>query len=304
MTVLTKISDLARKPDINDDPLVENEYGPDPENARRRKPPGYHVWVYRSKFCHSFLTCFSFCILSMVLTGAILGLVYYTAFREPVRYRGYCAIPIELPRDIVMQDARFQKPQVMSATEVPLRWENDPDVAIFTTLNKEASGDALNSLLERFDIDDHIERISIYNDGNNVEFIHDFDVNATGIVDKSRCFQMELDPDVVVQPGVFVFRIQRGEAFNIMRVRTELQAALPPAPHLLSTVSSLYAEKCADKPIYNLKKVGRSGSNGIRRKRSPEQPPYDYLHFAGKHLQEIAIDNLDELVEYEKKQTA
>lgn len=68
------------------------------ENARRRKPPGYHVWVYRSKFCHSFLTCFSFCILSMVLTGAILGLVYYTAFREPVRYRGYCAIPIELPR--------------------------------------------------------------------------------------------------------------------------------------------------------------------------------------------------------------
>lgn len=38
------------------------------------------------------------------------------------------------------------------------------------------------------------------------------------------------------------------------------------------------------------------------RKRSPDAPPHDYIHFAGKHIHEIEIANLGELLQHEQDQ--
>ncbi|KAL4720822.1 hypothetical protein ACJJTC_002197 [Scirpophaga incertulas] len=195
----------------------------------------------------------------------------------------------------------MQSPQTAEAPKaeerMPLQWHSAELVA-----PPQAEPD-LARLLEHFDIDGTVERVAVYNGGNNVEFIHDFSSNATGIVEKNRCFVMPLDPEVVVMPHMFVMSIVRGDAFDVRRVRARLHALLPPA----RAPGGALAEACRDRPAYALhdaadldEPAGDTDAVAIR-KRSVESPKPEYMHFAGRFVQEISIDNMAELLAYEKK---
>lgn len=62
---------------------------------------------------------------------------------------------------------------------------------------------------------------------------------------------MDLDPEMVLSPEVFVLSIEGGGDFDVSHVRSTLRAALPAMEQLAVAVKEL-AEKCADKPIYKL----------------------------------------------------
>lgn len=231
----------------------------------------------------------------MLLLGVVTALQIFDSDINDVRhnrYQGFCSVP--LSRDIQMLEQR----------RAPLRWKStenagrvEPEVQVISLLNEDPEHllDLLREVLD-IDIDDSVEKISVFNNGHPVSFVHDFEQNVTGIVDEERCFTMDLDPEIVLQPELFVFGLQHGDEFDVSRVRSQLRAVLPSVRDA-ARMSKSIQEKCAEKPTYQLQKE----DGVVIRKRSADAPPHDFMQFAGKRIQEIEISNLAELLEYEQK---
>ncbi|XP_063838194.1 uncharacterized protein LOC135087325 [Ostrinia nubilalis] len=283
MTVLTKASNMVRnKQDSTINlPLVEPTNDAE-VSCERPRPAPQKVWVYRT-YCNMVVLCTTFFVLAVMLIGATAGLMYYseTIRSGPsMRYKGYCAVPLNLVK------MRFPE---MAETLMTLPFKPE---------REESADPEIERLVERFEVADTVEKITVLNGQHEVEFIHDFETNATGIVDEKRCFTMELDPEMVSSPDVLVFNIERGDLFDVMRARTNMHALVAP-PHGMR-ITSLFAEKCDYKPTYKLRK----GTGNVIRKRSVDEPPHDYVHFSGKHIQEIVIDNLNDIEAHEAMQAS
>lgn len=130
---------------------------------------------------------------------------------------------------------------------LPLRWEAD-DVQMVSADERDGLAEALR---EELDIGDTVEKISVVNNGHNVNFIHNFKDNTTGIVDSERCFVMELSPEVVLTPELFISGLTSGAQFDVSRVRSSLRAALPALAELQRAAAELVAH-CAARPTYRL----------------------------------------------------
>ncbi|XP_026314464.1 uncharacterized protein LOC113226149 [Hyposmocoma kahamanoa] len=238
------------------------------------------------------------CSLLFACSSGLVFLLYegYSQYNATPRYTGYCNIPIDLLRqENLGQVSRDQliEPNYREHHIPPLTWFANPDVQIFST--DEGAADAfVNSLREEFDVGGRIEKIRVFDNGKTISFIHDFEDNVTGIIDQDRCFLMDLDPSLVLDPELLVFAIQNGEEFDLTRVHTTLRALIPALVDLNHKARAL-AERCNVKPTYRLKNSGP-----MIRKRSLDAPPHDYIHFAGKHIQEIEIANLGELLQHEQ----
>ncbi|CAD0195855.1 unnamed protein product [Chrysodeixis includens] len=241
------------------------------------------------------ILCMGVTVFLLVLMGVITALQIYDQVATDVsqrnHYQGFCSIP--LTRDVPMLDTRKMS---LTWKTTPVMKHMEPEVQVVSLLDEDPEHlmDLLREVLD-IDIDDSVEKISVFNNGHPVSFIHDFESNVTGIVDSARCFTMELDPSLVVPPELFVFGLQRGSQFDVSRVRSELRAVLPPAAAPLAQQPRAL-QACADKPIYRLQK----DSAVAIRKRSVDAPPHDYMQFAGNRIQEIEISNLAELLEYEQ----
>ncbi|CAH2104118.1 unnamed protein product [Euphydryas editha] len=175
---------------------------------------------------------------------------------------------------------------------LPLRWAAD-DVQLVSADERDGLADALR---EELDIGDTVEKISVINNGHRVHFIHDFSDNTTGIVDPERCFVMELSPELVLSPELFISGLTSGAPFDVSRVRSSLRAALPALVELRRAASEL-AARCAERPLYRLYQ-----DDAIRKREVHESPePHDYMQFSGRHVQEIKINNLQEVLAYERQ---
>ncbi|XP_075992820.1 uncharacterized protein LOC142987727 isoform X2 [Anticarsia gemmatalis] len=285
MTVLTKPSLTVKKV-----PLID-------ENRCEEEVIDIHATAWaQSKRYRGAILCMGVIASLLLLMGVITALQIYEQVMNDVqrlnRYQGFCSIP--LSRDIQMLEQR----------KMPLRWRStetagriEPEVQVVSFLDEDPEHllDLLREVLD-INIDDSVEKISVFNNDHPVSFVHDFETNNTGIVDEERCFTMDLDPAVTLPPELLVFGLQRGDEFDVSRVREQLRAVLPSVRDM-SRLSREMQEKCQDKPTYLLQKE----EGVIKRKRSADAPPHDYMHFAGKRIQEIEISNLAELLEYEQK---
>ncbi|XP_050362085.1 uncharacterized protein LOC126781236 isoform X3 [Nymphalis io] len=263
MTVLPKPSAIIKKtPIITDAPLVEK-----PINEDKIDIHPSHEWPKRSS---NGVMCLSLTATVLALLGFTGGLLLCQDMLKPTtirRFQGYCSVPIP---------------------------NNDKQV-----INTErSSADQLEDALhEEFDIGDTVEKISVVNNGHRVNFIHDFSDNTTGIIDDERCFVMELEPELVLTPQLFISGLQNGAQFDVSLVRSELRAALPALTELRRAAAEL-AARCAGRPVYRLHR------DDAIRKRSADEPTHDYIQFSGNHVQEIKIDNLPEILEYERQNKA
>ncbi|XP_060802688.1 uncharacterized protein LOC106132191 [Amyelois transitella] len=274
MTVLTKPSLIIKKADVTEAPLVDDNVCD--EEKIDIHPAG--VPYVRSRSSGG-LMCMSLTALMMAAVGIICGLLLYRQYLHTNavrRYQGFCTIPM---------DARQQ---------AQLRWRADPDVQVFSTL--EDSSDSEGTLLERFDIGDNYEKVMVIDNGHNFEFIHDFNVNLTGIVEEARCFMMSLEPSLVLPPARLAAGLAAGARFDVSRVRSALRAE--PAAPAAARAALLLLDACLDKPVYMLKQ----DDNVQIRKRSADEPPHEFIQFSGNHVQEIEIGNMDEILAYEKAQ--
>lgn len=64
---------------------------------------------------------------------------------------------------------------------------------------------------------------------------------------------MDMDPDLVLQPELFLLGLQRGDEFDVTRVRTQLRALLPP-------LSAHAPPACTGKNTYWLQRDESIGS--------------------------------------------
>uniref|UniRef100_A0A2A4K1V6 Integral membrane protein 2 n=1 Tax=Heliothis virescens TaxID=7102 RepID=A0A2A4K1V6_HELVI len=283
MTVLTKPSLTIKKvPLIDENHCDEEIIEMQPTGPRKRHGVGA-------------ILCMAITVFLLVLMGVITALQIYEQVTTDVsqhnHYQGFCSIP--LSRDLQMLESR----------KMPLRWKTTPNVGriepsiqVVSLMDEDPEHlfDLLREVLD-IDIDDSVEKISVFNNGHPVSFIHDFETNVTGIVDSDRCFTMDLDPELSLQPELFLLGLQRGDEFDVSRVRTQLRALLP--PRQADTLAARAArDACMGKPIYRLQKE----TGVVIRKRSADAPPHDFMQFAGKRVQEIEISNLAELLEFEQ----
>ncbi|XP_063376692.1 uncharacterized protein LOC134664051 [Cydia fagiglandana] len=224
-------------------------------------------------------------VILLSVVGIYSGMYLFRRCLQPQpRYQGFCSIPIDTKQ---LQESALIEPNYRM---LPIRWSSspDPDVQIFAP-DDSAANDVANFLREELDIGDEVEKITVFDNGRQTSFIHDFGANFTGIVDTDRCFTMELDPQLVLAPEAFVLSIQQGGDFDVTRVRSTLRALLPALPR------RILPELCRAKPVYRLQ-----SSETTIRKRSVE-PPADYVQFSGRHIHEIEIENLNELIQNEKE---
>ncbi|XP_045764832.1 uncharacterized protein LOC123867034 isoform X1 [Maniola jurtina] len=288
MTVITKPSGILTKQVIINPPQLEFE--PNGKQAcDEEKIEIQPEWPKRST--GSGMCCILLGAMMLMFLGFVVGLMLYQQFMRPAtvrRYQGFCSIPI--PNDI------RENSMETNYRVLPLRWSTDADVQIVSTVDEEAGEDFVNALREELDLGDSVEKISVLNNGHRVNFIHDFNDNTTGIVDDERCFIMDLEPELVLSPELFITGLEQGGQFDVSRVRSNVKAALP-ALQELSRAATELAAKCFSRPIYRLYR----DEGVVIRKRSADDPKHDYIQFSGKHVLELKIDNLPEILAYEKK---
>ncbi|KAJ0182172.1 hypothetical protein K1T71_002894 [Dendrolimus kikuchii] len=280
MTILTKPSlNIKKTPLIHvnncDEEVIEIHQAPTWTPAKRSSAA---------------VVCISITALLVAITGITSGLMLYRQYlrgNAVHHYKGFCSIPISTKMDPQLIEPNYRV--------MPLRWSPVPDMQVFSALDDDTSDDLVNALREEFDIDPTVEKISVFDNGRQVNFIHDFETNVTGIVDDDRCFMMGLDLDSVLPPESLAEGMQGGEEFDVSRVHTTLHAVLP-ALRDMAYVASMLVERCGSKPIYKLEKE----EGLVIRKRSLDAPQHDYMQFAGKHVQEIEIANMNDLLYHEQ----
>ncbi|KZC12232.1 Integral membrane protein 2C [Dufourea novaeangliae] len=151
---------------------------------------------------------------------------------------------------------------------------------------------------ERFEIDlvnENYEKIDVpdFRGGRQGRFIHDFNINKTGIIDIDRqcCFVMPLNRQRVLPPRN-MYDLLRKMYNGYYEVDTEIvketmKVVLPPITDL-SLVGTHIARECQDLPIYMLTKVN---SNVVKRSISNSV----FGQFAGKNIVEVNIVNAEDI---------
>ncbi|CAD6234188.1 GSCOCG00007632001-RA-CDS [Cotesia congregata] len=149
----------------------------------------------------------------------------------------------------------------------------------------------------------HYEGIEVpdFRDGRQGRFIHDFNINLTGIIDLDghSCFVMALDRDKVLPPKNMydlLNKMYNGYYEVNTKVVRETMKAVFPAICDRSTVGTYIARECKQMPIYTLEKVNNTA--GIV-KRSIDGVIFG--HFAGTNIIEYDISNMAEVQEETRK---
>ncbi|XP_045511458.1 uncharacterized protein LOC123706305 [Colias croceus] len=288
MTVFAKPLDMCEKPIIvNNSPYVRGSS----RSESRVDLPGEDYQMpslTQSVKGVMYLVLSVIILLTLGVTSIIVMLRQYKSGYN--NYQAFCHIPV--PRDFTerMSEGKFRS--------LPIVWSSKPVLQVVSTMDEPDSDEFMDMLDEELDIGTSVEKISVVDHGRRFQFVHDFADNITGIVDDDRCFIFDMEPDFVLPPELLITGLTGGEQFDISKVRTRLRAALPAVVDISNTTESL-AEACFSRPTYRVYRADNEDGYAIE-KRSTDQQPHDYIQFSGKHVQEIKIDNIAEILQYEQ----
>lgn len=299
MTVITKAivdtkpTDKMEQPlVIEDGPVVTRNPKDDQQAQKARK---HHCFVMRLSLHHTgrLASCLLFLIALMIMIiGVYCGLYIYTQYGMPQMHRfrtGWYSIPYEA-RMLYGDDNTAEN--LLIDPELCKNEGKTEEVA-------EAKKSDLNFgqfFKERFEMDlenDLYEKIEVpdFRGGRQGRFIHDFNINKTGIIDidGQSCFVMPLNRQHVLPPHNMydlLRKMYHGDYdVDIEVVRQTMKVVVPPITDL-SVVGTYIARECQGLPTYMLRKVNptvvkRSARNGV------------FGQFAGKSIMEYDILNLD-----------
>ncbi|XP_053978459.1 integral membrane protein 2B [Hylaeus anthracinus] len=304
MTVITK--PITEKADKVEQPLfvelnVPDDTKKDPEAQLQNNGVGGHYLVSRRNMrrLHVTATIMLFLVALMILIIGIIGGLYI--YRKCARTQmhifrtGWYTIPYESSNKGLNTNNGVH--QALSA-----------DSDFFKNLEKiEKNVDSElrrgSFFKERFEIDlenEDYERIDVpdFRGGRQGRFIHDFNINKTGIIDIDGqcCFVMPLNRQRVLPPRN-MYDLLRKMYNGYYEVDTEIvretmKVIVPPISDL-SVVGTYIARECQDLPTYMLTKVN---SNVVKRSISSGV----FGQYAGLNIIEFDILNLDDVNAYKK----
>ncbi|XP_046834481.1 integral membrane protein 2A [Vespa crabro] len=303
MTIITKAISEKKASEKMEQPLFVEETTADssktdPEAQVQKPDVGRHYFVARRNIhrIHVTATFSLFLIALMILIiGVIGGLYIYIQYARAQIHRfrtGWYSIPYDKApyggdtmHQTIIADSNLFKSLTRATEQEAMDLERNVDNNIKSFLK------------ERFEIDlenEHYEKIDVpdFRGGRQGRFIHDFNINKTGIIDIDGrcCFVMPLNRQRVLPPHNLYDLLRK--MFNGYYevdtdiVRETMKVVTPPITDM-STVGTYIARECQDLPTYMLKKVNptvvkREASSGI------------FAQFAGKDIVEVDILNLSE----------
>ncbi|KAF3421913.1 hypothetical protein E2986_13128 [Frieseomelitta varia] len=331
MTIITKaITEKKELPLFIEENTAENGKR-DAEAQCLKSDVGGHYFVSRRSIyrIHVTATFLLFLVALMILIiGVIGGLYIYRQYARTQMHRfktGWYSIPYDkssktayakdavhqglvADSDLIIQGLRRATEQeamdIMKNVDSGLivkglrrATEQEADIA--------KNVDNMKSFFkERFEIDlenEQYEKIDVpdFRGGRQGRFIHDFNINKTGIIDIDGqcCFVMPLDRQTVLPPRNMYDLLKKMYngyyEVNTEIVRETMKVVTPPITDL-SVIGTYIARECQDLPTYMLTKVNsnvvkRSISNGV------------FGQFAGKNIIEFDILNLEDVDAYNKK---
>ncbi|XP_034948186.1 integral membrane protein 2B [Chelonus insularis] len=319
MTIITKAIGEKKPADKMEQPLQGNAKADVESQQSQREVTGHsHYFILRRASLRS-NSITLYCLLLTALLGMSIGVlggicIYRRYAREQMhRFRtGWYSIPYE----------RLDNKLPFVSDELSAGVPADSD--LFKSLARESKQEAM--ILERtaqdtirnffqepkdffqecFEIDlenEHYEGIDVpdFRDGRQGRFIHDFNINLTGIIDLDghSCFVMPLDRERVLPPKNMydlLNKMYNGYYEVNTKVVRETMRAVPSAIHDRSCVGTYIARECKQMPIYILEKVNNTNSGVVKR----SADGVIFGHFAGKNIIEYDISNMAEIQALEK----
>lgn len=305
MTVITKAiiekkADKMEQPLVIEDDPVEVKHPKEEQQAQKSRKHRCFVML-NVHHGASPASCLLFLIaLTVLIIGVYCGVYMYTHYARPQMYRfrtGWYNIPYESANKVQNNDAA-QEPSVLTRSEA---WNVEIKIDDEDANTKQFLRTIGNFFKERFEMDlenDLYEKIEVpdFRCGRQGRFIHDFNINKTGIIDIDGkcCFVMPLNRQRVLPPRNMydlLKKMYNGDyEIDTEIVRETMKVVTPPITDL-SVVGAYIARECQDLPTYMLRKVNpdvvkRSASSGV------------FGQFAGKSITEIDILNLDAVQAY------
>ncbi|EZA58658.1 Integral membrane protein 2B, partial [Ooceraea biroi] len=264
----------------------------DPEAARPKTDSVGHYFVSRRNIhrIHVTATFLLFLVALMILIiGVIGGLYIYKQYARTQMHRfrtGWYSIPYD----------STNKASYGSNGMQGLLTDSDLFTKGLTRAMEQNALDIDNFFKERFEIDlenEHYEKIDVpdFRGGRQGRFIHDFNINKTGIIDIDGqvCFVMPLNRQRVLPPrNMYDLLKKMYDGYyevDTAIVRETMKVITPPITDM-SVLGKYIARECQDLPTYMLQKVNassvvkRSASSGV------------FGQFAGNSIMEVDIVNL------------
>ncbi|XP_029178841.1 integral membrane protein 2C [Nylanderia fulva] len=309
MTVITKAITEKKASDKMEQPLFVEEKSTDaskadPEAARPRpkcKSTGHYFVSKRNMHrLHLTATLLLFLVgLMILLIGVIGGLYIYKQYARTQMHRfrtGWYSIPYDSSNKASYGSNGVHQGLLADSDLFTKSLRNMEQNAL--DIASHLDHDINNFFKEKFEIDlenEHYEKIDVpdFRGGRQGRFIHDFNINKTGIIDIDGqcCFVMPLNRQRVLPPRNMydLLRKMYNGYYEVDTaiVRETMKVVTPPITDM-SVVGTYIARECKDLPIYMLKKVDassvvkRSASSGV------------FGQFAGNSIMEVDIINLED----------
>ncbi|CAL7951381.1 unnamed protein product [Xylocopa violacea] len=313
MTIITKAI-TEKKADKKDQPLFVEENAAecskrDAEAQRLKSDVGGHYFVSRRSIyrIHVTATYLLFLVAMMILViGVIGGLYIYRQYARTQMHRlrtGWYSISYDNSNKVpYAKDAVHEG--MIADSDLILKSLTRASEQETMNIGKNVGNDIKNFFKERFEIDlenEQYEKIDVpdFRGGRQGRFIHDFNINKTGIIDIDGqcCFVMPLNRQTVLPPRNMYDLLKKMYngyyEVDTEIVRETMKVVTPPITDL-SVVGTYIARECQDLPTYLLTKVN---SNVVKRSISSGV----FGQFAGKNIIEFDILNLEDVDAYNKK---
>ncbi|XP_020282861.1 integral membrane protein 2B [Pseudomyrmex gracilis] len=312
MTIITKAFSEKKASDKMERPLFVEENSTevskgDVEEGRSEAPESRDTYFYASKEIRIRRVPYkaTFLLFSLAITilsiGVIGGLYIYKQYgkTQMQRFRsGWLRIAY---------DSIINKPFPVSgvggvmANSDFFKSMETPEPAVALDMGEELNQEINNFFKERLEIDlenEHYEKIDVpdFRGGRQGRFIHDFNINKTGIIDIDGqcCFVMPLNRERVLPPRNLYDLLKKMNngyyEVDTAVVRETMKVVTPPITDM-SILGRYIARECHDMPTYMLTKVYCNGSSSVV-KRSASSGVFG--QFAGNNILEVDIVNLED----------
>ncbi|XP_017784330.1 PREDICTED: integral membrane protein 2B [Nicrophorus vespilloides] len=275
-------------------PLVENDQlaanasaAEDVESQGSDQDRTFIILKARAHRIHGITTLVIVLIASIVAAIGVMGGAYlYRQYLRSQVFKGWCTIPYK-----------------QNSETAALMLDNDLK-DYMDTYDEESFKVPSYLFKEKFevDMDDEYEKIDVpdFKDGRDGRFIHDFNTNTTGIIDRTgnRCFIMPLNRKNVLPPKSLLDLIQKMwkgyYKVNVDIVKETMRVVTPPISDT-SKVGEYISKECYGLPIYKLEQyVG-----GVVKRSADLHDEAKFAQFSGNGIMEFDIINFHEVEAYE-----
>lgn len=307
MTIITKAisekkaGDNLERPLVVDNILTHANPKIDPESQRPKKDlAGHYLILQHHALRPSAMTtvCLFFTAILVMSIGIIGGVYIYRQYGRAQMHRlrtGWYSIPYDGSNKV--QYARDQIHQGLLADSDLFKSLSRATEQEAIDLEKSLNNNNIRSFFnERFEIDlenENYEKIDVpdFSEGRQGRFIHDFNINKTGIIDIDGrcCFVMPLNRQRVLPPRNMydlLSKMYNGYYEVDTKVVRETMRVERPAITDFSTVGTYIGRECRNLPTYMLHKVN---TNGISKRSASEGRIF--RQFAGNTILELNIVN-------------